>query len=80
MVSIQARKVAVRRPGFTVDVSSDGTSWTEIGSDTCKKLRWQRFDFEGNWEDVNYIRINKPGSPMRPKLMGLDAVYAEGAK
>ena len=77
-VSVWARKVALRNPGFDVYVSSDGTSWTEIGSATCNKWRWQRFDFTGDWEDVKYIEIRKPGSRWRPKLMGLDAVYAEG--
>ncbi len=79
-VSVWVRKVAVRPSTFEVDVSSDGTNWTTIGDARCYSWRWQRFDFtndSGNWEDVKYIKIAKPGSWRKPKLMGLDAVYAE---
>ncbi len=79
-VSVWVRRVAVRPPTFEVDVSSDGTNWTTIGDATCHSWGWQRFDFtndSGDWEDVKYIKIAKPGSWHKPKLMGLDAVYAE---
>ena len=77
-VSVWVRKVAVRAPSFKVGVSSNGVDWTEIGSETCTSCGWTRYDFTGNWADVNYIGISKPGTPRKPKLMGLDAVRAEG--
>jgi len=78
-VSVWVRRVAVRPPRFDVGVSSDGSTWTPIGSATCYSWRWQRFDFTDDWEDVKYIGIRKPGGRWRPKLMGLDAVCAEGS-
>ncbi|HJH27880.1 MAG TPA: hypothetical protein C5S37_14220, partial [Methanophagales archaeon] len=76
-VSVWVRRVAVRPPTFDVGVSSDGKKWTPIGSATCYSWRWQRFDFTGDWDNVRYIGIKKPGDRWRPKLMGLDAVCAE---
>jgi hypothetical protein len=78
-VSVWVRKVAWRAPSFEVGVSSDGENWTVIGDATCDSWQWQRFDFTndcGDWDDVKYIGIRKPG-PL-PKLMGLDAVRAVG--
>ncbi|KAF5430976.1 PKD repeat-containing protein [Candidatus Methanophagaceae archaeon] len=82
-VSVRVRRVAGQAPKFTVEVSSDGKSWTKIGKKTCTSFGWTLYDFNGNWDNVKYIRITKPGSSSRRwwqqlKLMGLDAVYAEG--
>ncbi|MFV9678054.1 MAG: CARDB domain-containing protein, partial [Methanosarcinales archaeon] len=82
-VSVWARRVAGQAPKFTVEISSDGKSWTEIGTETCNSFGWTQYDFNGNGQDVKYIRITKHGSSSRGwwqqlKLMGLDAVYAEG--
>ena len=77
-VSVWVRRVACRPPSFDVGVSSDGVNWTPIGSETCYSWQWTRYDFTGDWDNVKYIGIRKPGGPWRPKLMGLDAVYAEG--
>lgn len=77
-VSVWVRRVAVRPPSFDVGVSSNGVDWTVIGSETCTSWGWTRYDFTGDWDDVKYIGISKPGTPRKPKLMGLDAVRAEG--
>ena len=79
-VSVWVRKVGFRLPSFEVDVSSDGSTWTQIGSGTCNSFRWIRFDFTtgGVGDNVKYIGIRKPGGRWRQKLMGLDAVRAEG--
>ncbi len=77
-VSVWARRMMIFRPKMYVDVSSDGVTWTNIGSVTCNSFRWQRYDFMCDENNVQYIRIRKPGSWHRPKMMGLDAVYAEG--
>ena len=77
-VSVWVRRFAFIPPSFDVAVSSDGENWTTIGSETCYSFRWTRYDFTGDWGNVKYIRIIKLGEPRRPKLMGLDAVYAEG--
>ncbi|KAF5411963.1 MAG: hypothetical protein C5S38_08865 [Candidatus Methanophagaceae archaeon] len=82
-VSVWVRRVAGQAPKFTVAVSSDGKSWTKIGTETCTSFGWALYDFNANGEDVKYIRITKHGSSSRRwwqqlKLMGLDAVYAEG--
>ena len=78
-VSIRVRKVGVRTPSFDVMVSSDGATWTQVGSASCRSSAWTRYDFTGDWDDVKYIGIQKPGTWWRPKLMGLDAVRAEGS-
>ena len=80
-VSVWVRRVALQAPAFDVGVSSDGKKWTQIGSTTCYSWGWQRFDFTndcGDWKDIKYIDIRKSGGTWRPKLMGLDAVCAEG--
>jgi len=79
-VSVWVRKVGFRLPSFEVDVSSDGSTWTQIGSGTCNSFRWTRFDFTtgGVGDNVKYIGIRKPGGRWRQKLMGLDAVRVEG--
>jgi len=77
-VSVWVRRLGFRVPTFEVGVSSDGSTWTSIGTETCTSIAWTRYDFTGDWDNVKYIGIRKPGSPWRPKLMGLDAVYAEG--
>jgi len=82
-VSVWVRRVAGQASKFTMEVSSDGESWTKIGTETCTSFGWTLYDFNANEEDVKYIRITKPGSSSRRwwqqlKLMGLDAAYAEG--
>ena len=77
-VSVWVRRFAFIPSSFDVAVSSDGENWTTVGSETCYSFRWTRYDFTGDWGNVKYIRIIKPGEPRRPKLMGLDAVYAVG--
>jgi hypothetical protein len=78
-VSVWVRRVAIRPPTFEVGVSSDGSTWTPIGTETCTSLIWTRYDFTGDWDNVKYIGIRKTGGSFwRPKLMGLDAVSAEG--
>lgn len=76
-VSVWVRKLAVRKVKFDVYVSSDGTDWTKIGSETCKFGWWKRYDFSGEFGDVRYIAIKKPGTWWKPRIMGLDAVYAK---
>ncbi len=76
-VSIWVRKVAVHPASFDVAVSSDGVSWTVIGSETCNSWMWTEYDFSGDWGDVKYIGITKPGTWWKPRIMALDAVYAE---
>jgi hypothetical protein len=75
-VSIWVRKVAVHSPSFEVAVSSDGVSWNVIGSETCDSWMWTEYDFDGDFGDVRYIKITKPGTWWNPRIMGLDAVYA----
>ena len=77
-ISIRVRKMGVRTPGFDVLVSSDGETWTQIGSASCSSSARTRYDFTGDWSDVKYIGIRKPGTWRRPKMMGMDAVRAEG--
>ncbi len=77
-VSVWVRRVAVRPPTFEVGVSSDGSTWTSIGTETCTSIAWTRYDFTGDWDNVKYIGIRKLGGFWRPRLMGLDAVSAEG--
>jgi hypothetical protein len=78
-VSVWVRRVAIRPPTFEVGVSSDGSTWTTIGTETCTSRAWTRYDFTGDWDNVKYIGIRKTGGSFwRPKLMGLDAVSAEG--
>jgi len=76
-VSVWVRKVGFRPASFNVYVSPDGESWTAIGSETCNSRRWTRYDFNGNWGDVKYIGITKPGTWWKPRIMALDAVHAE---
>ena len=76
-VSVWVRKPGVRKVKFDVYVSSDGTDWTKIGSETCKFRWWKRYDFNGDFGDVQYIAIKKPGTWRKPRIMGLDAVYAK---
>jgi hypothetical protein len=77
-VSVWVRRVAARPPTFEVGVSSDGSTWTSIGTETCTSFAWTRYDFTGDWDNVKYIGIRKPGGFWIPRLMGLDAVSAEG--
>ncbi len=76
-VSIRVRKVAVHPTSFDVLVSSDAVNWVTIGSGTCDSRMWTEYDFSGDFGDVKYIGIRKPGKWWRPKIMALDAVYAE---
>ncbi len=76
-VSVWVRKLGVRKVKFDVYVSSDGTDWTKIGSETCKFGWWKRYDFSGEFGDVQYIAIKKQGTWWKPRIMGLDAVYAK---
>ncbi len=63
---------------FEVAVSVDGSNWDIIGSETCNTMWvWTQYDFDGEFGDVRYIKITKPGSRRPPKFMGLDAVYAK---
>ncbi len=78
-VSVSVRRAALRTPSFDVAVSSDGATWTQIGSASCSSSAWTRYDFTGDWSDVKYIGIRKPGTWRKPKMMGLDAVCAEGS-
>ncbi|MCD6203575.1 MAG: PQQ-binding-like beta-propeller repeat protein, partial [Methanophagales archaeon] len=76
-VSVWVRKVGFRPASFSVYVSPDGKSWTVIGSETCDSRRWTQYDFKGDWGDVKYIGITKPGTWWKPRIMALDAVHAE---
>ncbi|KAF5431701.1 Outer membrane protein assembly factor, partial [Candidatus Methanophagaceae archaeon] len=76
-VSVWVRKLGFWPVQFDVYVSSDGTDWTKIGRETCIFPRWKQYDFSGDFGDVQYIAIKKPGTAQRPKFMGLDAVYAK---
>ncbi len=76
-VSVWTRKVAWQSPKFSVEISSDGKHWTNIGKKTCTSSGWTQYNFNANEEDVKYIRITKPGGRRWWRLMGLDAVYAE---
>ena len=76
-VSVWVRKVGFRPASFSVYVSPDGESWTAIGSETCDSRRWTQYDFKGDWGDVKYIGITKPGTWWKPRIMALDAVHAE---
>ena len=76
-VSIRVRKVAVHPTSFDVMVSSDAVNWVTIGSGTCDSRMWTEYDFSGDFGDVKYIGIRKPGKWWRPRIMALDAVYAE---
>jgi hypothetical protein len=40
-------------------------------------MTWVDCDFDGDFGDVRYIKITKPGTWWKPRLMGLDAVYAK---
>jgi hypothetical protein len=63
---------------FEVAVSADGSNWNTIGSETCNTMWvWTQYDFDGEFGDMRYIKITKPGSRWPPKFMGLDAVYAK---
>jgi hypothetical protein len=75
-VSIWARRFGLRASTFDVAVSSDGDSWTQIGSATCPSATWTRYDFTDSWVNVRYIRIIKLGTPWTPG--GVDATCAEG--
>ena len=77
-VSVWVRRSGPKSPTFEVDVSSDGSTWTSIGAETCTSFGWTRYDFTFDWDNVKYIGIRKPGGFWRPGLMGLDAVSAEG--
>jgi DMSO/TMAO reductase YedYZ molybdopterin-dependent catalytic subunit len=76
-VSVWIRRAGVLIPEFEVSVSSDGSNWTSIGSDTCKNYVETQYDFTGNWNNVKYIKLTKPRT-LFPKYMTLNAVYAEG--
>ncbi|MEA1945292.1 MAG: CARDB domain-containing protein, partial [Euryarchaeota archaeon] len=76
-VSVWVRKVGFRTVNFDVAISSDGVSWTTIGSETCNSRRWTEYDFSGDFGDVRYIKVTKPGTWWKPRIVGLDAVYAK---
>ena len=40
-------------------------------------MTWEDYDYDGDFDDVKYIRITKPGTRWKPRLMGLDSVYAK---
>ena len=77
-VSVWVRRIARRAPTFEVYISSDGSTWMPVGSAACTSFAWTRYDFTGDWGDVKYISIRKTGGGWMPKLMGMDAVRAEG--
>ena len=76
-VSVRVVRLGFRTVNFDVAVSSDGTNWDTIGSGTINSwMTWEDYGFSGDFGDVRYIRITKPGTFWKPRLMGLDAVYA----
>jgi outer membrane protein assembly factor BamB len=76
-VSVRVVRLGFRTVNFDVAVSSDGTNWDTIGSGTCGSwMTWTDCDLSGDFGDVRYIKITKPGTFRKPRLMGLDAVYA----
>ena len=76
-VSVLVRKLGFWPASFDIYVSSDGNSWEKIGSENCIFPQWMQYDFSGEFGDVQYIKIKKPGTWRKPKFMGLDAVYAK---
>ncbi|CAD7767872.1 hypothetical protein FHEFKHOI_00015 [Candidatus Methanoperedenaceae archaeon GB50] len=76
-ITIRTTKITFQPVEFNVAVSSDGVTWRSIGSERCDNWGWTEYSFNGNFGDVKYIQITKPGSFWRPKIMGLDAVHAK---
>jgi subtilase family serine protease len=77
-VSVRVVRLGFRSVNFDVEVSSNGNNWNTIGSETINSwMTWEDYDFNGDFGDVKYIRITKPGTRWKPRLMGLDSVYAE---
>ncbi len=79
-VSIWAAKVGCGSPRFSVYVSADGANWTEVGSVSCSSSPWwplcyARYDFNGDFGDVKYVKVSR-GGPLWSWLL-LDAARAK---
>ena len=76
-ISIWAAKGGWGFPSFNVHVSTDGSTWTYIGSGKCTSGNYAHYDFSGDFGDVRYIKVKRNGSG-RWSVMLLDAVWAKG--
>ena len=77
-VTVRVSRLGFRTVNFDVAVSPDGTNWIKIGSESINSwMTWEDYDFNGDFGDVKYIKITKPGTRWKPRIMGLDAVYAK---
>ena len=75
-VSIWARRAGWGFPRFDVYVSADGSSWIDVGSGSCTSKGYTRYDFSGDFGDVEYVKVRRNGSG-RWSMMMLDAVVGE---
>ncbi len=76
-ISIWAAKIGWKSPHFKVYASSDGSNWTYVGNGKCKSQGFTRFDFNGSYGDVRYIKVER-NQAWAWSTMGLDAVWAKG--
>ena len=76
-VSIWAARWGWKPPHFKVYASADGSDWQYIGNGKCQSVRYTRFDFNGNFGDVRYIKVER-NQMWAWSTMALDAVWVKG--
>ena len=76
-VSIWLSKRGWQSSRFKVYISSDGSNWAYIGGGTCKSSGYIRYDFNGVFGGVKYIKVERDQNWSWSMIL-LDAVWAKG--
>ena len=76
-ISIWSARRGWGRSDFNIYASTDGSSWVYIGSGACESRKYTRYDFNGVFGDVRYIKVEH-SSPRPWSFITLDAVWAKG--
>jgi hypothetical protein len=76
MISIWAANSGWWSTNIKIYVSADGSKWKRIGIEKVKSARFLKYDINGNFGDVCYIKMERSGG--RWSLLRIDAVGAKG--
>ncbi len=79
VISIRADSQGWHNSHIKVYVSADGKKWKPAGNVndmTDRGDSFRRYDFNGNFGNIKYIRVNRGGGQW--SFLRLDAVYAKG--
>jgi hypothetical protein len=75
-ISILAADMGWQHSNIKIYVSADGRKWKLAGNQKVKSREFQRYDFNGSFGNVKYIKVSRSGGPW--SWLRLDAVGAKG--